>query len=330
MIALLILIGCVGVLYQSIATKFEENQYPPPGNLVDIGGYRLHLYSTGTGGPTVVLDAGLGNISADWGLVQPEIAKFTRVVSYDRAGTGWSEVSPFSRTSQQIVSELHTLLEEAKLPKPYILVGHSFGGHNVQLYAENYPDEVAGIVLVDSCHEQQWQWLASQIESIPGPAMARFLSTFGVIRFMTKFFVEDMVSSLPVSMQRVLLALSSSTKHFCAVCAESRSLQESLQQLQDADRSMIEKIPCFVLTAAIKMDGAQFGFSEEQQKIFSALNEAWDGLQKDLASKFKKSQHLIAEKSDHMIPWHQPEIIVQAVRELVKGIGHADKEKTVL
>jgi pimeloyl-ACP methyl ester carboxylesterase len=136
LIGLLLMIGAA---YQWISTKLDAKRYPAPGQLVDIGGYKLHLYNAGSGGPAVILDAGLGGFSSSWGLVQPKIAQFTQVVSYDRAGTGWSEPSPFPRTSQQIVRELHTLLQNAHIPKPYILVGHSFGGINVRLYAATYP-----------------------------------------------------------------------------------------------------------------------------------------------------------------------------------------------
>lgn len=130
--------------------------------LIDVGGHRLYLNCTGTGSPAVVMDAGFGDTSATWSLVQPGVAQFTRVCSYDRAGLGKSdpEPGPDAATSLQMMEELHTLLANARIPGPFVLVGHSFGGMNVQLYARHYPTEAAGLVLVDSASEvlyEHWQ-----------------------------------------------------------------------------------------------------------------------------------------------------------------------------
>src|SRR4051812_32952867 len=117
-----------GATYQFVATKIDERKYPPPGSLVDVGGYRLHLYCTGEGTPTVVLDAGLGGGVLDWSTVQPEVSKFARVCAYDRAGMAWSDSGVRPRTSRQVVTELHALLGNAGERVPYVLVGHSIAG----------------------------------------------------------------------------------------------------------------------------------------------------------------------------------------------------------
>ena len=109
-VALVVLPALAGIAYQALASARDARRYPPPGNLIDIGGYRLHIQSAGQGSPTVILDAGWTDCSLNWCLVQPEVAKFTRVCSYDRAGSGWSDPGPAPRTSAQIVRELHTLL----------------------------------------------------------------------------------------------------------------------------------------------------------------------------------------------------------------------------
>ena len=127
--------------------------FPPPGRLIDIGGWRLHLNCTGTSDrsqPVVILEPGIGDFSVEWSLVQPGVAGFARVCSYDRAGDGWSELGPHPRTMHQIVWELHTLLDKAAERPPYVLVGHSYGGWLVRLYQSTYPSEVAGIVLVEA------------------------------------------------------------------------------------------------------------------------------------------------------------------------------------
>jgi pimeloyl-ACP methyl ester carboxylesterase len=124
--------------------------------MVDMGGHRLHIDCVGQGSPTVILESGLGNMSADWANVQPEVAKTTRVCTYDRAGTGWSEPGPEPRDPQQIARELHTLLGNARIDGPYVLVGQSFGGLYVRMYAARFPQEVEGMVLVDASHPDMW------------------------------------------------------------------------------------------------------------------------------------------------------------------------------
>ena len=126
LIALSALLAIAGATYEAIASARDRRLYPTPGKLVDIGGRRLHIYCTGQGSPTVILDAGLGDPSLYWFLVQPEITKFTRVCSYDRAGLGWSDPSPAARTAHQIASDLDALLTPT-VPPPYVLVGHSGG-----------------------------------------------------------------------------------------------------------------------------------------------------------------------------------------------------------
>lgn len=125
---LVIILLLAGATYQFIATKIDERKYPPPGRLVDVGGYRLHLHCMGEGTPTVVLDAGLGGGVPDWSTVQPEVSKFARACSYDRAGVAWSDSGVTPRTSKQVVAELHALLGNAGVRVPYVLVGHSIAG----------------------------------------------------------------------------------------------------------------------------------------------------------------------------------------------------------
>lgn len=309
----------VGASYQFISTKIDEKEFPPLGQMVAVNDYKLHLYSTGSGSPTVILEAGLGCPCSDWELVQSEIAKFTHVVSYDRAGIGWSEESPQPRTSLAIVEELHTLLHNAKIPGPYILVGHSFGGINVQLYAITYPDEVVGLVLVDSSHEEQKEKLPknpldTQINFMQNFGIISFMSTFGIARLGLKASCEQVMQSLPKSMIDRHIALCSTTKHSRTATAESLLLSESLKQMQQADRTIIADKPCYVLSAgSMPKYAPELGLTEE---FIQKGYVAWQDLQRDLAAKFRDSRQGIAEKSDHMIHWHQPEVIVRATREL--------------
>ena len=172
--AFLIAAALSGATYQWLATRKEFAATPPPGHLVDIGGYRLHLWCTGNGAPAVILDTGLGGSSAGWGFVQPDVARFTRVCSYDRAGMGYSDPGPSPRTARRIASELAELLDRSGIGDPLVLVGASSGGFNVRVFASDHSKRVAGLVLVDASHEDD----AHEV-----PPMARFvplLSTLGV------------------------------------------------------------------------------------------------------------------------------------------------------
>jgi pimeloyl-ACP methyl ester carboxylesterase len=141
----LLTLAVVGAIYQAIATERAERAYPPPGEMVDVGGYSLHIDCVGRGSPTVVLDGGTGEMSADWVLVQREVSHTTRVCAYDRAGMGWSEVGPDPRDARQITGELHALLKGAGIEGPY-----------AQTYATRYPDEVAGVALIGSSSPDQF------------------------------------------------------------------------------------------------------------------------------------------------------------------------------
>ena len=127
LVSLVVLVVLVGIAYQAIGSTRDNRRFPPPGQMVDVGGYCLHIHSMGEGSPTVVLESALGGSSLSWVLVRFDVAKFTCACSYDRAGIGWSDADPMPRTAQRIVNELHTLLTNARTKGPYVLVGHSFG-----------------------------------------------------------------------------------------------------------------------------------------------------------------------------------------------------------
>ena len=149
-ISIQVLLLVATTLYQAIASRLEDRQ-PPPGQLIDVGGYRLHLCVAGEASPTIVLDHSLGGVEGYF-LIE-ELSKLARVCIYDRAGYGWSDCSPYPRSSHQIVKELDTLLVQAGIEPPYILVGNSFGSYNVRLYAHLFPQKIVGIVLTDALHE---------------------------------------------------------------------------------------------------------------------------------------------------------------------------------
>jgi alpha/beta hydrolase fold len=143
-------LASIGGGYETLGAAADAKAYPMPGQLIDVGGHRLHLSCTGAGTPTVVLEPGAGGMSSSLGWIAPAVARDTRVCVYDRAGRGWSEPADTAQDGAQIATDLHTLLQRGDVPRPYVLAGHSFGGLYVLTFAARYPDEVAGMVLVDS------------------------------------------------------------------------------------------------------------------------------------------------------------------------------------
>lgn len=302
-IVLLFVLG--GLFYQNLATIADDYRYPPIGKLVDIGGYKLHLHSKGEGGPAVILDAGLSGTSLGWTLVQEEASKFTQVCSYDRAGYAWSEGSPIERTSYHLAKELHTLLHVANISGPYILVGHSFGGCNVLMFAHLYPEETLGIILVDSVHEDMLEDLPIAPQDIFSHSKIQsFLAISGFKRLKgLSHEIEQMFKPLPENIRNAYLAQMNKTSYTRTVSQEMNSFNESLRQLRESQLHLGNK-PLIVITA---------GISNGQE------GEIWLDLQKKLLSKSIRSKQVIAEKSDHMINHHQPQIIVDAILDMLKG-----------
>jgi pimeloyl-ACP methyl ester carboxylesterase len=163
LVALAATIGVLRIGRKTAQRKAEDAWLTLTGRRPDIGGYRLRIDCSGQGSPAVILEAGLGYSGRTWRAVQPEIARLTRVCSYDRAGLGNSDPSPRARTGDEIVEELRLLLDKAKVKGPYVLVGHSFGGLTARIHAARYPAEVAGIVLLDPVSEDQFSHFAEQM-----------------------------------------------------------------------------------------------------------------------------------------------------------------------
>jgi pimeloyl-ACP methyl ester carboxylesterase len=315
----------LGAAYQWVSTKREDSLYPAPGKLIDVGGYRLHIHSTGEGGPAVILDAGGGCNSLDWALVQPEIAKFTQVCSYDRAGFGWSEESPNTRTSQNFVEELHTLLQNSNVPSPYILVGHSLGGLNVRLYASLYPNEVAGVVLVDSAHENQFErypppptsgWLQ---HFLTNKKICLLMANLGLFRLLYTPMMHKVLHAFPPEIRNAYCAKSNTVASIRAKLEEMDKLKESSQQLKDAGGSIGNK-PLIVITAkSLEQNSELYSSSPELKDYIFKISKIHQELQKDLVNKSTESKQIFADSS-HMITHEKPEVIVDAVRELVQQV----------
>ncbi len=303
-----------GVAYQIISTKIDEKKYRPIGTLIDINNYNMHLYSTGTGGPTVILDAGLGCNSLEWSLVQPEISKFTKVTSFDRPGNGWSDASPLPRTCENIVTELHTALHKANIPGPYVFVGHSYGGLDAQLFANLFPQEVLGLILVDSSH-------AEQLDKMERPTLNHTITMLAARLGIARFFIGLPVYRLAIDMfpepvQDQLLSHMCTTKFMRTVLQETSHLKTSCSQLK-ATENLLGNKPLIVISAVKKVPAEGTGYTQEQIDAFHTIFQEF---QKDLVTKSTQSKQVFATESDHMITRHQPQIIIDSIKEMVERL----------
>jgi pimeloyl-ACP methyl ester carboxylesterase len=298
--------------YQALATSADLKTYPAPGKLIEVRGHRLHIYCMGKGEPTVIMEAGMTGWSTDWVLVQPEVAKVTRVCSYDRAGYGWSDTGPQQRDSQQVATELHTLLTKTGIQGKIILVGHSLGGLFAQYYARTYPQQVAGLVLVDSVHpEQSLRMEESDRERYEGnlqtlTLLSQILAPTGLLRLahQSETVIAD---KLPGEYQSMVRSVGYQSKAYRALHAEMASFQQSQAEVRDA--GPLPDLPLVVISSAIVRDFPP-GFSGDSMK------RVWDDLQRDL-SESATLPHVVAQNSGHYVHMDQPELVIQSVLKIV-------------
>lgn len=270
-----------------------------PGRLYDIGELRLHMTCMGTGKPTVIFDAGLGGFSLEWIQVQRRLTDVVQTCAYDRAGYAWSDMGPSPRTTSQIVSELEQLLKVAGLQPPYILVGHSFGGYNVQYYAKMHPDQVAGVILVDSSHPDQADRLPEvKVEERHG----------GGTRLVTFFNDTGVLEKYPEDVRDTAMMLMSSRKGVVTQQREMTNFTYSGDEVIFLGDDFPD-VPLVVVTRGRQeWPNDPLGKSQEKQ---------WLEMQNELAALNEQGHHVFAEQSGHMVHLDQPELIADVLRDMV-------------
>ena len=315
-------------------TGSDSAPFAPPGKLIDVGGWRLHLHCTGEakpGDPTVILEAGLGDFSVEWSLVQLRLATFVRVCSYDRAGTGWSDLGPHPRTMNQVAYELHTLLEKAAVRPPYVLVGHSCGGWLVRVYTSRYRSDVAGMVLLEDGFDNPWRMVSGKLlraeelatgkpippvktsgplteNEIPPEAMKQMKSgAAGLVRGAN----NSPRDNLPANAQRMRSWVLSRWQHLAAAVNPVEAEELALLRANRAKGGhSLEDMPLIVVTRGLPDEDGPGGKVVELERRKKEHRELAESLSRN-------GRQIIADRSGHHVQLEQPEIVVSSVRDVI-------------
>lgn len=306
MIVILVL-AIAGTIYQTAATEADQRNFPPPGNLIDVGGFKMHIHCEGTGSPTVILEAMSGGVSAQWGWIQPEVQKETRVCVYDRAGYGWSQSDPEAPTLARTVRNLHMLLVNANIEGPYVMVGHSLGGVYVRQFAADYPDQVAAIVLIDEANPQQFvkypELFAEGDHYAKMLSGIKFAARLGVTHLYFALGGEMDFAGLPEPQQSQYKAIWSSPRYFEAQGTEiraGRSIWADALKLGGLGNK-----PLMVITRGVHLD------------------YEWTKYQADLATLSTNSRHITIEGANHtalVFDQKYARIVSDAILQVVNAV----------
>jgi pimeloyl-ACP methyl ester carboxylesterase len=300
----------------------------PPGRLVDVGGFRLHVQALGERGPVVVFDAALGGSSISWTFVQSPVSAFARAVAYDRAGFGWSDAGPMPRTAGRAADELRELLARAGEPPPFVLVGHSFGGLVMRIFAARYRADAAGIVLVDPAHPEDWLPPNSNEQAridrgVRLCRQGRIASRLGIARLVSELVgfgavgparrLADAISrgdigadtdwllaplwKLPPEARRPLRRFWTQPKFYDALGSQIASISESAQETLDASRVGYGDVPLVTISMT---DPGEHRLRRQEA----------------LARLSTRGRHVIASHSGHWIPLDEPELVVEEIRAM--------------
>jgi len=315
LIAFVLVLAAAGFLYENISEARDRRFNPMGGRLVDVGGRTMHIDCTGEGSPIVILDSGLGDTYLSWRKVQPQIAKFTRVCSYDRAGLGYSDPSLQPRTSKVIAEELHALLQAANISPPYVIVGHSMGGYDVRVYTSLYRNEIVGMVLVDASHPDQENRFPPELKNMEGSWQRES---------------QFIASTMPFGIPRLLGLCENDAVTRAADCnwhsareqlAEMRAFPESAAET--AQTGSLADLPLAVLSHDPGKPS-----SDLPPDLAKPTNEAWEKMQEELAHLSTRGIQTVAKNSAHYIQIDRPDIVIEAVRGVVEQARQPQLQST--
>lgn len=291
-------LSIVGFIYEKIVEVIDAKTITPPGQIVMVDGHKMHIYCTGEneiGKPTVILDSGAGDNWESWRRVQPEVAKRTRVCSYDRSGLGFSETAKNDHSNVTVAKELEELLQVANIQPPYIMVGHSIGGFNIRLFAQNNKDKIVGLVFVDPSLEgmqKSEESLSAKISFGLISVLARYVTGTGLYRLILTAFPDFRPYTTSNAVSRAGVA---TVKVMNTTIKESKNV--SYDAVKSADN--FGSVPLIVLTS----------------KETAAYDPSWLFWSKDLARTSSNGKQITVKDSSHYIQIDQPQIIVDSIIE---------------
>ncbi|WP_020483965.1 alpha/beta fold hydrolase [Methylomonas sp. MK1] len=327
--AIVCFVMLAGAVYQFQRTTADLTAFPPPGRMISVNGVNLHLFCMGSGFPTLILEAGLGENSLSWHPVQSKLAQSMRVCSYDRPGLGWSDLINAPIHVEDVAKNLHTLLKNAGISPPYVLVGHSRGGIYVRAFYRQFPAETRGIVLVDSTHEQSpmhqypyavWDYWKQAMQI----AIAEPLSRVGLVRLIGLADADRIPSPLPAEVLVAKTAVQNRSDTARAVVNEIAVMRLGLSPTTPPPTDL-GNLPLLVLTAGnlvdqslVEREAEKSGKNIETEKALARIQQTE---QDDLARLSSNSRHIIIKHSGHFIMQDRAEEFVSAVSEFVKPIA---------
>ena len=294
-------LSCVfGAMYSAYATRRLYSENSAPGKMFDVGGHKLHAIVAGEGGPTVVLEAGVGAGGTYASVPQAEIATFTRVCSYDRAGLGWSELGPRPRTCFQNIKELRSLLEQAELPPPYVLVGHSYGGATVRLFASLYPEEVSGLVLIDPLNPESIP--VEELAATP-PGIFKFLDAsrhFGILHLVPVPGSKKDEPEAGRAARKMNTAMQRVPRNFHSFCEELRGSSETFPEVVKSFKHLGD-MPVTLI------------FPTRRDLPMKSFYDGRDGLKR-----ISNNITIVEPDCGHLIEFEKPGVVVEAVRNMLE------------
>ena len=302
----LIVLGAIGYIYEQRARAQDARLYHPPGRLVEMGGYRLHLNCMGEGGPTVVLEYGLEGSYLDWYRVQPEIAKFARVCSYDRGGYGWSDTSPKDRVPSAMAEELHSLLRAAGEKPPFIVVGHSYGALITETFAYKFSQETAGAVLVDGITPRGAPWFPLSYKL--WLRSMQWTAPFGLPRWR-----GWCGGARAKELRGEAEAANCRSRVYAAYYRERAQLALAADDMRPITNLRDVRLVVISRDPAVTQEAEAGSHAREQEELTTLSSNG---------------RLVIAKGSGHDVPGMRPDVIVDAVRELVKAPGLAGSRRS--
>lgn len=315
LLGFLVLLGLlliIGFIFERISRSNAEDLIPH-GQFADVGGHKLHYYIKGEENPTIVFESALDPAGhLQWFNLQQKISEFATTISYDRAGLLWSERGNNPKTGEKMAEELHLLLEKANVSKPYILVGHSLGGVILRSFVSKYPQDVKGVILVESASPNDDEYLSDELyttvnEGMPS-GILKFANSIGIARLMFKGMFPDkeefnyLNTLMPALLYKSAYGVLEEGDQIPLLKKEANSIKS------------FGSIPLYVISAT---DSNRFDSMITDEKLKNELIDAWAEMQRDLLKLSTDSEQILVPNSSHYINEDKPEVIVEAVRNMI-------------